>query len=98
MGGKAARLWVVLVPLLLLISLMAPAAAGGNGEFEVWLIDQSNTAGTTYGGAIHIYDGNDLMGANLAGVEPTEVINLAGATASLCLASTGANPGRPHLV
>jgi hypothetical protein len=98
MGGNAARLWVVFVSLLLLISLTAPAAAGGNGSFEVWLVDQSNTAGTTYGGAIHIYDGNDLMGTNLAGVEPTEVINLAGATASLCLASTGANPVRPHMV
>jgi hypothetical protein len=52
------------------------------------LIDQSNVAGVAYGGAIHIYQGDDLMGEDAA-CAPATTIDLAGATAQLCMASTG---------
>jgi hypothetical protein len=63
---------------------------------EVWLVDQSNTAGTSFGGAIYIYDDEALR--QNAGSALPEVISLAGATASLCLSQTGAAPVRPHML
>lgn len=78
----------------LALSTASPAVAG---EFEVWLVDQSDSSGVAYGGAIHIYDGEDLMGED-ATVAPAATIDLGGATAQLCLASTGANPVRPHMI
>src|SRR5687767_3837124 len=84
-----------LVSLIVLALALCNASGAAAQEFEVWLIDQSNSAGVAYGGAIHIYQGDDLMGEDAAVASPT-TIDLAGATAQLCMASTGANPVRPH--
>lgn len=67
-------------------------------DFEVWLIDQSNSNGKTFGGTIYIYDGDDLNGKAATSATPTEVLDLSGTTSALCLASTGANPVRPHML
>lgn len=74
------------------------AARSGNGHAEVWVVDQSNTTGLAYGGAIHVYAVPDLMGAAAASAQPIARIDLGGATAALCLAATGANPVRPHML
>ena len=66
--------------------------------FEVWIVDQSNTLGTTFGGTIHVFDGSDLVGAKAERAEPTHVIDLAGGTTALCTATTGAAPVRPHML
>lgn len=63
---------------------------------EVWLVDQSNSFGKTYGGTIHVYDGAALR-ANPAGA-PAETLDLSGETAALCQAQTGALPVRPHML
>lgn len=69
---------------------------------EVWLVDQSDTgaiapsSAPTFGGRIHIYDGADLR--RDAASAQAEVIDLAGATAALCVQRTGANPVRPHML
>lgn len=65
--------------------------------FEVWLIDQSDTPGKTYGGTLYIYDGADL-GAADANTAARERIDLSGEVATLCNAATGANPVRPHML
>jgi len=84
-----------LVALLLLgLTSASPAAAQ---QFEVWLIDQSNSTGVSHGGAIYIYQGDDLMGEDAASASAAK-IDLADATAQLCMASTGANPVRPHMI
>jgi hypothetical protein len=84
---------------LLFAALFVPTAYAGNRpEFEVWLVDQSNTNGATYGGALHIYDGRDLTGADPSAAVPTEVVDLGADASALCLASTGANPVRPHML
>ena len=83
-----------LLATLALLSV-APAAAE---DFEVWLVDQSNSRGLTYGGTIYIYDGAHLSGDDPAAAGPTEVIDLAGSAAALCIAVTGANPVRPHML
>ena len=80
---------------LITISWMAPAQAS---KYEVWLVDQSNSAGTTYGGKVYIYEGSDLHGEALTSAAPIATIDLAAAAASLCFANTGANPVRPHMV
>ncbi len=67
-------------------------------DFEVWLVDQSNSKDQTFGGTIYIYDGDDLKGKAAASATPTDVLDLSGATAALCSGSTGANPVRPHML
>lgn len=77
-------------------ALVAPD--GAPRPFEVWVVDQSDSPGLNYGGTIHVFDGAELMGANAAAASPTHSIDLAGATAALCFARTGANPARPHML
>ncbi|MFQ6170424.1 hypothetical protein ACK8HX_02360 [Oryzobacter sp. R7] len=78
-----------------------PASA----RHEVWLVDQSDTRRdgdaaanvfASYGGTVHVYDGADLR--RDATTAPAERVDLGGATAALCRASTGANPVRPHML
>jgi hypothetical protein len=65
--------------------------------YEVWLVDQSNSRGQTFGGAIHIFDGAQLEAA--PGTTPSAaVIDLGAATSSMCNTQTGANPVRPHML
>ena len=77
--------------------LLCGAGSAVAAEFEVWLIDQSNSPGLTYGGAIYIYQGEDVMGEDAARATATK-IDLGTATAQLCMTSTGANPVRPHMI
>lgn len=70
---------------------VAPAHA-----HEVWLVDQSNSSGKTFGGTLHIYDGEDLRRA--ARTALSERIDLGAQAAALCMARTGANPVRPHML
>jgi len=72
--------------------------ASGQGTYEVWAIDQSNSPGTTFGGTLYIWDGHDLENRHRAATAPVDKIDLGGAAAALCLASTGANPVRPHML
>lgn len=75
----------------------ALAARSKEGNFEVWLVDQSNSPGTTFGGRLFVYGGASLMGESAA-TASAEVIDLGGETAELCRAQTGANPVRAHMV
>jgi hypothetical protein len=77
----------------------APAAAHSNhDDFEVWLVDQSNCNGLSYGGTIYIYEGDDLMGHDAASAQPIDRIDLCQETDALALAQTGAHPVRPHML
>ena len=86
----------LLLTLLLTLLLIGPPAVASD-DFEVWLVDQSNKNGTSYGGMIHIYDGDSLI-RDLSATTPADTIDLGGATSALCMASTGANPVRPHML
>jgi hypothetical protein len=74
------------------------ATPGSARDFEVWLVDQSESFGKTYGGTIHIYEGSDLNGRDASSATPTDVLDLSDATAALCVTQTGANPARPHML
>ncbi|MBW3655726.1 MAG: hypothetical protein KY444_06445 [Gemmatimonadetes bacterium] len=84
----------------LALVLAATAACGGGrgaAPYEVWVLDQSDSPGAAYGGTLYVYDGQQARGA-ARGVRPARRIDLAGETAALCRARTGANPVRPHMV
>src|SRR5687767_4351790 len=102
-----------MIYLFTLISVLAGLAAVGGGataarpdddgeEYEVWVIDQSNTKdedgnGTLdSGGTLYIYQGDDVSGDDAASAVPT-ALDLGGAARNLCLAQTGTAPVRPHM-
>jgi DNA-binding beta-propeller fold protein YncE len=87
---------MVIVPLLALLPLVSLGLARVNATGEVWSIDQSDSPGKNYGGTIHIWDAKDLEKVNKQAV--AEKVDLGGAAAALCMAQTGANPVRPHML
>jgi hypothetical protein len=92
------RMLSLALTFLILTVATSGSRSGSAGDFEVWLVDQSDSMGKTYGGRVYIYAGSDLSGADASSTAPTEVLDLGGATAARCLAQTGANPVRPHML
>jgi hypothetical protein len=82
---------------ILVTTLGGASAAAGQGSFEVWTIDQSNTPGTASGGTLYVYDGPSLAGAAASSATP-ERIDLGGSAEDLCLERTGTAPVRPHML
>ena len=82
---------------VLATALPISAFASGKSAYEVWAIDQSNSPGKTFGGTLYIWDGHDLERRS-ALPPPVTKIDLSASAAALCLASTGANPVRPHMM
>jgi len=93
MKTTARRLFIALGVLA-----MFAAKAMADTPYEVWAIDQSNSPGKTFGGTLYIYDGDDLeRGRGVVEAVP-EVIDLSAEASALCLARTGVNPVRPHMI
>jgi hypothetical protein len=101
-------LYALLIVITILTALVfnSPSSVFAK-DFEVWLVDQSDSSpsplpspvpSTAFGGRIYIYDGVDVRGHVASSATPTDVIDLAGATATMCLTDTGANPRRPHML
>lgn len=88
---------------LLFMAVITACSQGATGpgqpnrDFEVWLIDQSDTKGKNHGGTLYIFDGQDLTD-NPESAAARERIDLSGEVAALCLSATGANPVRPHML
>ncbi len=95
-----ARLGVVVSALVCVTGVAAEESdrSSRNDQYEIWLVDQSNSRGLTYGGYIHVFDGKALTDGRPADAQPTDVIDLGAATAALCFNSTAANPVRPHML
>lgn len=90
---KLGRVFALALPLAI-----HPLFASGIGKYEVWAIDQSNSPGKSFGGMIHIWDGHDLENTERAARVPSQKVDLGTAASALCLAKTGANPVRPHML
>lgn len=90
----AAGLGLVLV----LGALLMGETTSGQGQYEVWALDQSDSPGRSYGGALYIWGGHELERRHGTGSHGTERIDLGDHAAALCLAKTGAYPVRPHMV
>jgi hypothetical protein len=82
---------------LALIGCVPLFGPGSGAEYEVWVVDQSNSPGLSHGGSIHIFQGADLGEAS-APVPVPQVMDLGGATTTLCQSATGAAPVRPHML
>jgi hypothetical protein len=75
-----------------------PAAHAESEPYEVWVLDQSDSAGRDHGGTLYVYNGAGLRTAAEAAPEPRLRVDLGGATTALCVERTGAPPVRPHMV
>ena len=97
---KNMRMKEVISLILVFVALMlAEVAAAKHPSYEVWAIDQSNSLGLAYGGALYIYDGEKLeRGGRHAVMVAPKRIDLAGAASELCFTKTGVNPVRPHMI
>ncbi len=84
------------VAILGVLVLAAGVQADHKNAFEVWVMDQSNSRGTTSGGTLHIYNGRDLI--RRPSMAAAEVIDLGGALQTQCIAETEAAPIRAHIV
>ena len=84
------------VPFAALLLTFSLGLAPTKSKSEVWSIDQSESAGKAYGGTIYIWDSKDLEKVNKEAV--AEKVDLGGAASTMCLAQTGANPVRPHML
>lgn len=67
-------------------------------DYEVWVVDQSDSPGSDFGGTLYIFRGGDFGGVPNGLPEPAEVIDLAGAASELCRERTGVDPVRPHML
>jgi hypothetical protein len=91
--------FISVAALVATVSLLSSVSQADENPYEVWLVDQSNCNGLSYGGKIHIYSGQDLEGLDAQSPPPlAETIDLCGATSAMALAKTGANPVRPHML
>lgn len=92
----SSRVFALAVALTAAATLTALAAE--RHTYEVWAIDQSNSPGKTFGGTLYIWDGHDLENRHHAPAAAFEKVDLGADAAALCLARTGANPVRPHMM
>lgn len=67
-------------------------------DYEVWLIDQSDSPGKTYGGTLYIHQKAALESATGVATGAPAKIDLGADVSAMCFASTGANPVRPHML
>ena len=89
------------IPVMLAVLVTAApltSFASGNDKYEVWAIDQSNSPGKTFGGTLYIWDGHDLEKQRGSQPPPVTKIDLSLSASALCLARTGADPVRPHMM
>ncbi len=85
---------------LLAVALATVSFADDRGvphakQHEIWAVDQSNTVGTTSGGALYVYDSRGMSAGTGSRAER---IDLGGAATAMCLAQTGTAPVRPHML
>jgi hypothetical protein len=80
-------------------NILSPGSGSGR-DYEVWLLDQSDSPGLAHGGTLYVFDGAEIEGAAAGAPAPAprERVDLAGATAALCMQQTSANPVRPHML
>lgn len=67
-------------------------------DYEVWLTDQSDAPGKSYGGTLYIYPKSQVVAATGTTTGTPVRVDLSGSVSAMCLASTGANPVRPHMI
>ena len=87
-----------LAAIFLALASANPVAARDAPDYEVWIIDQSDSRGLKHGGTLYIFQGGQLAGSRTPAADAAEAIDLGGASSALCRERTGADPVRPHMV
>ena len=84
----------------LIVGCSDPAieAASFDEDYEVWAVDQSDSPGHEYGGTLYVFEGDSLTDDGAANATPHDQVDLGGATATICMEQTAANPVRPHML
>ena len=85
------------------LAVLAPAVATQaavkpKADYEVWVIDQSDSAGQKYGGTLYVFPGAEFAGGRTPSADAAAKIDLGGASSTLCRERTGADPVRPHML
>ncbi|MEX1993962.1 MAG: hypothetical protein WD929_04810 [Steroidobacteraceae bacterium] len=86
------------VALAVILGLRTSGAAAASPDYEVWVIDQSDSRGLDHGGTVYLFPGEQFADGRVPGPDAAATIDLGGASAALCRERTGANPVRPHMV
>lgn len=95
---KASRLSHQLAAAVLALSAAVPSVAKAAPEYEVWIVDQSDSSGAKHGGTLYIFSGADFADGRTPSPGAASKIDLGGASSALCRERTGADPVRPHMV
>ena len=74
------------------------AAVEPKAEYEVWVIDQSDSAGLKHGGTLYIFPSAQFADGRTPSPDKAVKIDLGGASSTLCRERTGAEPVRPHML
>jgi DNA-binding beta-propeller fold protein YncE len=93
---SASRPWIAAIALSLAFAVQA--VAQGGPDYEVWIIDQSDSRGLKHGGMLYIFQGDQFAGGRPPAAGAATAIDLGGASSALCRERTGADPVRPHMV
>lgn len=96
MRGSGSRAWPCIA--LLVLAASAQAAAKGELDYEVWIIDQSDSGGQKYGGTLYVFPGAQFTDGRTPSPDAAVKIDLGGAASALCRERTGADPVRPHML
>lgn len=88
--------WLLAIALTLAVT--NPAGARDAPDYEVWIIDQSDSRGLKHGGTLYIFHGGQLADGVAPAADAAEAVDLGGAASALCRERTGADPVRPHMV
>jgi hypothetical protein len=82
----------------LALTAAAQAAAEGTADYEVWIIDQSDSRGLKHGGTLYVFPGTEFAGGKTPSPDAAVKVDLGGASSALCRERTGADPVRPHML
>ena len=93
---KVRRPWIVTIALALAVATQALAEDAQ--DYEVWIIDQSDSRGLKHGGTLYVFQGAQFADGKTPAADAAATIDLGGAASTLCRERTGADPVRPHMV
>lgn len=74
------------------------AAVEPRADYEVWIIDQSDSPGLKHGGTLYVFAGARFADGQTPSPDAAVKIDLGGASSTLCRERTGADPVRPHML
>jgi DNA-binding beta-propeller fold protein YncE len=82
----------------LVLVVANPAFARVGPEYEVWIVDQSDSRGQKHGGTLYVLQGGQFADGRTPAADAATAVDLGAASSALCRERTGSDPVRPHMV